>query len=789
MNFGYATLQIIPSLKGSKAAIEKDLGAVDGEPAGKSIGSRISGGIGTVLKAGAAVTGAAVAGTLGTAITKGFGRLKTLDQANAKLLGLGHSAETVSLIMDNASAAVTGTAFGMGDAATVAASAVAAGIKPGEDLTRTLTVIGDAATIAGRDMGSMGAIFNKVAASNKVQMDTINQLHDAGVPALQFLADQMGVTAEEASAMASKGEIDFATFQAAMEEGLGGAAQESGKTFSGAMANVGAALGRVGANLLGGVFPHLAPLFQGITKALKPVEQAAAGVGDAIGQRVGPALERAANFLTNDFVPAIDTAKETLAGIWDRFGAATSGVLEPAIDTARGMFGNILPAVTEALTPILDVAREVFAQLGPAIGDLLPHVLPLVEAFFEVSQAIRGPILEAVLALLPVAAELISTVFEALAPLLPTITTALQTIGQAFSEVAQQILPMIPTIAELVASLVEGLLPILPVIAELAGELATALAGVLAEAVQAILPIAMSLIEGVFLILEPLLPVIVMLVESLGGVFLSLVQAIMPLVEPLGAIIAQLVDGLAPILAIVVEVGALVAATLVTLFDAFSPLIPVITDLLSIALNLISLALQPIISVVQVLAPILTGVLGGAVKIVVPIIGGLVKMFTTLVSFITGPVAGAFTFISSAIRSAFSGIANFLGGIFRGIANAIKAPINFMIDGINRFLGGLSNIKIPDWVPGVGGRGFNIAKLPRLAQGATVLPRPGGTAAILAEAGRAETVVDTGKMNALIDRLLEQGAADSGDDRRPTEIHVHSNNPDLVAAVVAEKLR
>ena len=35
-----------------------------------------------------------------------------------------------------------------------------------------------------------GAIFNKVAASNKVQMDVINQLHDAG--SCPILAKQMG---------------------------------------------------------------------------------------------------------------------------------------------------------------------------------------------------------------------------------------------------------------------------------------------------------------------------------------------------------------------------------------------------------------------------------------------------------------------------------------------------------------------------------------------------------------------------------------------------------------------
>ena len=69
---------------------------------------------------------------------------------------------------------------------------MAAGIKPGKELERNLKLVADAATIAGTDMGSMGAIFNKVAASNKVQMDVINQLHDAGVPALSLFSETNG---------------------------------------------------------------------------------------------------------------------------------------------------------------------------------------------------------------------------------------------------------------------------------------------------------------------------------------------------------------------------------------------------------------------------------------------------------------------------------------------------------------------------------------------------------------------------------------------------------------------
>lgn len=190
-----AWVTLIPSFKGGQGAIVKELGAVGSEGGQKASKGFVSGFGGAVKGIGKVALGAGgvVAGVLaGIAGTGGFNRAMAIEQAQSKLSGLGHDTKNVEKIMDNASAAVKGTAFGLGDAATVAASVVAAGIKPGEDLTRTLSLVGDAATIAGTDMSSMGAIFGKVAASNKVQMDVINQLHDAGVPALQLLADELG---------------------------------------------------------------------------------------------------------------------------------------------------------------------------------------------------------------------------------------------------------------------------------------------------------------------------------------------------------------------------------------------------------------------------------------------------------------------------------------------------------------------------------------------------------------------------------------------------------------------
>jgi len=136
----------------------------------------------------------------------------------------------------------------------------------------------------------MGAIFNKVASSNKIQGDVIAQLNDAGIPIIQLLGKELGKSAEETVKLASEGKINFETFQKAMESGLGGAALKSGDTLQGAFKNTMAAVSRIGANLLSGVYPKIREFFAGAIEWLKPMEEGAKIVGARIGEFLDKAV-------------------------------------------------------------------------------------------------------------------------------------------------------------------------------------------------------------------------------------------------------------------------------------------------------------------------------------------------------------------------------------------------------------------------------------------------------------------------------------------------------------------
>lgn len=128
-----------------------------------------------------------------------------------------------------------------------------------------------------------------------------------------------------------------------------------------------------------------------------------------------------------------------------------------------------------------------------------------------------------------------------------------------------------------------------------------------------------------------------------------------------------------------------------------------------------------------------------------PIINSLQVVFLGLTSFISGVFSGNW-------RRAWFGVRQIFEGIVSGLGHIFKAPLNFMIDGINKFLSGIGKVKIPDWVPGVGGKGFSIPKIPRLAKGGIV---SASTIANIGEAGT-EAVIPLQRNTQGLDMIAEK---------------------------------
>jgi tape measure domain-containing protein len=311
---GSAQVAIYPEMQGFRSKVTNEVDAA-GKESGNRFAAAFGGGIkgvGAFVGKSLAVAGGLAAAVGAIAIKGGISRQLQIEDATAKMTGLGNSTKTVKTTMDNALASVKGTAFGMGEAATVASTALASGIKPGQQMTKYLTLVADAATIAGTGMGEMGTIMGKVTNSGKVTNDVLNQFGDRGVGVLQMLAKHYGVTAEEMTEMVSKGKVDAATFNKVLTENLGGAAQKSGNTTKGAFKNMGAALSRVGVTLSSGFFPLLKDGFNQVTLTLDGVNERIKPAAEAFGKwfqgYAGPKIQNFSTVALAGFNRVIDGA-------------------------------------------------------------------------------------------------------------------------------------------------------------------------------------------------------------------------------------------------------------------------------------------------------------------------------------------------------------------------------------------------------------------------------------------------------------------------------------------------
>ena len=381
---GTAYLSIVASTKGMRKDIAKAYDATvgDAEKSGGKSGRGFAKGVVGVLGKAAAVVG--VGALVGKTISLGMERAISIENSKKKLEGLGHSAASISSIMDSALKSVKGTAYGLGDAAKTAAMMSAAGVKNGQEMTTTLKTVADVAAISGRSLTDIGTIFGSVAARGKLQGDDMLQLMQSGIPVLQLLGKHLGKTSAEVSAMVSKGQIDFKTFEASMREGMGGAALKAGETFSGAMMNMRAAIGRLGEAFLSPAISGLKPILAGTTAMLDAATAAVGPLASAMGDRLGAAAQVVGNAMTqlangrplSEIIGPVGPIM-AVASALSPLGLAVRALV-PLLPQLADAFVQIVSALAPAIPVIAEVGATIAAALGGALAQALAAIVPVI---------------------------------------------------------------------------------------------------------------------------------------------------------------------------------------------------------------------------------------------------------------------------------------------------------------------------------------------------------------------------------------------------------------------------
>ena len=254
-------------------------------------------------------------------IEGGWKRALNIEQAKFQIEGLGEVWDETSAkwkkgaktMKESVLESVRGTAYGLDEAAKVAAQFSASGLKAGSDMTAALKSIAGVASMTGSSFEDIGRIFTTVAGNGRLMGDQLLQLSTRGLNAASTIAKAMGKTESEIREMVSKGQISFEDFYKSMSE-YADHATEANNTYTGSLANMKAALSRIGADVEATKLENMRHIFNALTPVIDQIHTLLGGVIDRINKMstaVSDFAVKGLNSIEYALKPYVDTITKT----------------------------------------------------------------------------------------------------------------------------------------------------------------------------------------------------------------------------------------------------------------------------------------------------------------------------------------------------------------------------------------------------------------------------------------------------------------------------------------------
>lgn len=701
-----------------KSGIESSQSALDGFlQKASDVGKKVE----AVVKGAVAGIGA-IGGAIGSmAAQGGMARALNIEQAQTMFKGLKLEWSDYKDTIDKA---VTGTAFSFDAAAMVAANLAASGIAAGKDMDDSLRgVVGTAATF-GAELGDIGGLFSKVAAQGKVSGEIVQQFADRGINVVSILSQSLGKSQEEIKKMVSAGKIDFKTFSDAMNASFGDSAQAANETFTGAMANMRAALSRIGAKFADPIRENAIPVFNAVRVSLNslsarldPIVEKFSEIAKLISEKVTVAFESFSEALESgqtillslqgafgDTGGKIAAVVAAIAGLGAAFGAlstivsvipglggvigmlsggaASAGIFSGALGALKGAFGAISKTFT-VFSANMALAGGGFAGFKAALMAILtPMNIALVvigalaAAFIYLmatNEEFRNSVIE-------IAGNILSTLIPVFQQLISAILPPLQKLIIAFVPLCEQIIMAVLKIAEalapVIATIVTNLIPIL-----------TLILNTVVSVIGRIIEIVVPVIETIVQLIQENMPLIQSIIEGAMNAIQAIIDFVWPVVESI------ITNALNVIQAIISTVMALINGDWE---GAWQGIQSIVQSILYAIGDIIGTILGTVVSII---ATFISNVMGFVSDLWTNITTTVGSMWDNVCSAFSGGVETAVNLVRNLpgkILSIFSNIGSFLydsgKSLIDGFVNGIKGAIEGAINAVGDALGAIRNL-------------------------------------------------------------------------------------------------
>ena len=676
----------------------------------KSVGSQVAGffatSFGSVGKSIATAIGTVTAGVTTLAATGGMSRALNIEKAQAMFKGMKLEwGDFYQTIQDS----VDGTAFGFDTAATAAAQLAASGVAAGSDMEKALNgCVGTAATFS-QDLGDLSSIWAKVAANGKLSGEQVAQFTDRGINAISVLSTYLGKSSDEVSAMVTAGKIDFQTFSDAMYASFGDSAKAANESFTGSMANMKAALSKIGQDWMTPLKDSAIPVFNSIRGVLNSCRAAIKPLSTAFGEflgvtydaqgnltRTGGAVEKLCTFLDGlaEKIKGVDLSQ---LGTGGQVAAAALAAL--AAVSLGGLIGQIpvLGALANSLTggiiPAINGVATGFAALSAPAAVAIAAITAFA-AIFAYSMATNEAFRNQIIGIASSIASSLAPAFQSLTGLAEPLQGLFAAAVIVVNSFALALGGLVAAVAPVIATIVSGLVPIISTVLPVMVEIFSSTMAAIQAVIDAVWPYISAIVTAAMNAIQAIVTIVLGIINQDWG---SVWNGIQALASSVWIIIENIVNGGVVFIQAVITNGlALIQSVWDSIWSAIGDLVAnlwnTIKSVVQGGINNVKSFISSGLSTVQGLWnsawSTVQSILNNAWSGITNGVSSGINSVVSFVSSIPGRIVGALGNLGSLLYSAGSSIVS-------GLLNGIKSTIGGVYDFVSGIAGTIASLKGP----------------------------------------------------------------------------------------------
>lgn len=315
-----------------------------------------------------------------------------LEKLEVSFISLTGGAEQAAAMMQNLNAFTARTPFQIENVANAARQLIASGTEVSQ-VNDQLQFLGDIAATSGVSIEEIAAIFAKVNAKGKVELENLNQLAERGIPIFKALSDATGLPADKLGAGAVTVEQFNQTLKGFAQQGgfAAGAMDRLSQTVQGKLSTAMDNVKLAGAEMVESLMPHIEAFLDGVTKL-------AQGITNMSSETKGMVLVVAGLLAaTGPIALAVSALMPIIAGLMSPIGLVAAAFGGLALLIIKN-FDAVEPVLIKIINGVIRFQNKTkgLSYVWRGLGAVIKTVAMVIEAAFMSTLHLVSGIIDAV---------------------------------------------------------------------------------------------------------------------------------------------------------------------------------------------------------------------------------------------------------------------------------------------------------------------------------------------------------------------------------------------------------